>query len=129
MNHDHGLMVDTKVIPIASDAVVDTAGFEGVVFVAHFDAASGSNKLTLRDGSEAGGGDQAIVKDADGNNAELTMDATATVGRIQNHKPVERYVSCTQVGAGTMTAVLYGTRTQATTPGTTTNEASFVSPE
>ena len=131
MNHDHGLVIDTRVIPVESGDAVDCANAEGVQFICVFNAADAGNKLELQTGKLADGSDQAAVKDRLDASvvAELQMDAVATVGRIECHKPEKRFVSCEVTGAGTMVAVLYGSRSQPTTPSAECNEASFVSPE
>lgn len=122
--HGIGLVQGVKVIPIASGAVVDSQGFEGVVFVQSFDAASASNELQGQQGDAANGSDQANMAAA-----LVDMDATATVGVLEVHKPYKRYVSCDVTGAGSMVAILYGARkVKIDQPAATTIATATVSP-
>lgn len=128
-SHGIGGLQDCKILPIASDAVVDTANFEGVMFVNDFVTPAGANKLTLRDGDASDGSDQADIDDSAGDPfAEITGRTTERVLVLQCHKPKKRFLSVTASG-GTMVAILYGARNQPTIQDATLTYAeSFVSP-
>jgi hypothetical protein len=120
--HGIGLAQGVKVIPLADDGVVDTQGFEGVVFVCTFGSASASNEMQGTYSDDAGGtgkSDTGVVTD---------MDGTATVGILEIHKPRKRFVGCDLTGTGTMVAVLYGARKVKTVQDSTTIAQSNVSP-
>lgn len=123
--HGIGLLQGVKVIPVASGAVVDTANYEGVMFVQVYDAAGGTNALQGQHGDESDGSDQ-----ANASGALVDMDATATTAVLQVHKPRKRYVSADATGAGTMIAILYGGRTlPVEQPAATTLATNSISPE
>lgn len=123
--HGIGLLQGVKVIPVASGAVVDTANYEGVMFVQTYDSAGASNALQGQHGDASNGSDQADAADA-----LVDMDATATVAVLQVHKPRKRYVSADATGDGTMVAILYGARTQPVEqPAATTIATNAISPE
>lgn len=111
-NHSFGPLDDLGAEEVASGAVVDTAGCEGVLFIAVFDAAAGTNKMALEVGAESDGSDHAVVNDSKDRDvvAEVTMNANATVGLLQHHKPDQRYCNVVLTGAGTMVALKYGHR-------------------
>lgn len=125
--HGIGLLQGVKVQSIVSGNEVDTSGFEGVMFVTKFSAAHASNVVTAHHGDLANGSDQAATV------GTVDMDATATVGVLQVHKPRKRYVSpvATAGGAGSVTsitAILYGARNSAVPQSTDINAVNSVSP-
>ena len=125
MAHGIGALQELKIIPVASDAEVDPSGFEGVLFVCVFDAAAGSNEMQGKQGPTGS------LSDLDG--AITDMDATATVGCLQIHKPLQSAgdrVACELTGAGSMVAILYGPRSQEVAQdAATTIAANYISPD
>lgn len=121
--HGIGLLNGIKVIPVAAGDEVDTANFEGVIFLNEFNAAADTNTMTANHGDLANGSDQAATT------AVLTMDATATLGALQVHKPTKRFISCTLNGvSGNMYAILYAGRTKPAVQTSATNKLEAISP-
>lgn len=131
MNHSYGLLHDVKIVPTASATTVDLAQVEGVAFIVVWSAAAGTNKIVLEVGDTSTQGDHVAAYDMKypANAAELTMDATATVGVLQVHKPQHRYCSITITGTtSAVLAVFYGHRKSFPAQGATTLTALFQSP-
>lgn len=131
LNHDYGILADIKAQERADAEVVDLMGCEGVIFVAIFGVAAGTNKLVLESGDASDGSDHVPVNDSADRTlaAEVTLNATATVGILQCHKPTKRYVRVQLTGAASMVAIRYGHRKQATTQDAAMAVAqSFISP-
>lgn len=129
-NHSTGLLDDCVFEEVDSGTVVDVAECEGVMFVAIFGTAAGTNTMTLETGDAANGSDHAEVDDSkDSTDAALTMNATATVGVLQHHKPTKRYCNCVLNGSASMVAIKYGHRKQPTVQDAAKAVAAgFVSP-
>lgn len=113
--HGIGLRQSINSVAVATaditdnDAVVDTAGFEGVCF---FSTTGGT--MQAKQGDEADGSDLA--------NAGAAVVVAA--GKcLEVHKPRKRYVIAT--GGGSLIAVLYGSRNL---PAMTGNSGTLISP-
>lgn len=129
-NHNTGILDDCVLEEVASGGVVDLSGFEGVLFVAIFGTAAGTNKMVLEVGDASDGSDHVVVNDSKDTSvdSEITLNATATVGALQHHKPTKRYCNVVLTGAAEMVAIKYGSRKQPTVQDATKAvAASFVS--
>lgn len=118
----------TGTVAVVTD-VVDTAGYEGVMFVGSIATANAGNFVTAQQGMVADGSASADLlgsKNVIANNGDSFL--------LDVYKPRERFVKATitRAGATTVTgdvyAILYGPRVVPTTHGATISRESFVSP-
>lgn len=118
----------TGTVAVVTD-VVDTAGYEGVMFVGSIATANAGNFVTAQQGMVADGSASADLlgsKNVIANNGDSFL--------LDVYKPRERFVKATITRAGTTTvtgdvyAILYGPRVVPTTHGATIRRESFVSP-
>lgn len=116
-------LTDIKVLPVEAatgagqttieSAVVDTKGYEGVVFLVAAGTIDSSavTKLKVQQGEQAGGGDMA---DLVGTGVTIAADDDGQSFAVEVHKPRERYVRAVITRAtadsafGVITAFLYG---------------------
>jgi len=109
--------------------VIDTAGYQGVMFVGSIATANAGNFVSAQQGMVADGTASADLLGS--------KNVIATNGHsflLDIYKPRERYVKATitRAGADTVTgdvyAILYGPRLAPTTHGATISRETFVSP-
>lgn len=109
--------------------VIDTQGYEGVMFVGSIATANAGNSVKAQQGALADGSDMADLEAtsiASGDNGDSFL--------LDIYRPRERYVRVVITRAGTTTvtgdvyALLYGARTYPVEHGATINAETHVSP-
>lgn len=114
---------------VTDASIVDTAGYEGVMFIAVFGTSAVDNgiKSVKQDTDSALG----AAQDLEG--SKVLLDATSKVAVCDVYRPRERYlrpiaVRGTSTTLDSLIAILYGPIKQPVTQGTTTTAEKFVSP-
>lgn len=99
-----------------TSSAVDTAGYEGVLFLVGFGAitAGGAQSIKVQQSSDDGGSDD--YSDIEGTNQTVADDADNTSFRVDIHRPTKRYLKlivsrATQNSTvGAIYALKYGAR-------------------
>lgn len=105
---------------------VDTLGYEGVMFLASIGSANAGNGIKVQQGQASGMGDASDLA-----GSAVMSDGTQTDLVADVYQPLERYVRCVVIRAGTTTtveavwAILYGPRTVPVTNVTAAQAAEF----
>jgi hypothetical protein len=113
---------------VTDATVVDTAGFEGCVFVAKFGTSAANNGLKVQQDTVVGFGGG-----ADLTGSQQLLDATAKVAYVDIHRPLERFlrpivVRGTSSTLDSLVAILYSGRNKPLTEDASVNGKVVVSP-
>lgn len=113
---------------VTDATVVDTAGYEGCVFIAKFGTSAANNGLKAQQDTASGFGTGADLE-----GSELLLDGTSKIAVLDIHRPLERYLRPialrgTSSTLDSLIAILYNGRNKPITEDAAVSSLVLVSP-
>lgn len=112
-----------------ASSVIDTHGFDGVVFIANVATANAGNYISVGQAAKA---DASDIADLEGTKLVASADGKDVV--VEVRRPAERYLKATitrgaATATGPMYAILYGPLRAAVTHGSTVESELHLTPD
>ncbi len=113
---------------VSTGAIVDTQGYEGVLFIAKFGTSAVDNGIKVKQDTVIGFGGAADLA-----GSKQLLDGTSKIAAVDIHRPLERFLRCdglrgTSTTLDSLVAILYGGRVKPPTLDTSVSSKVVVSP-